>query len=153
MSARRFAEARSEWMDGFAAEPAGELDSLLRGYTLMPPYQRASPSETVVSLFSFLPKDDPLFDVLDGALADWIAARMAESDDVRLETGINAYIQDVQEALTVAHRLPLPRTVALLHDRFTDLTCWAETLDLGSARDVRGDYWHALALVDRKSVV
>jgi hypothetical protein len=150
MSALRFAEARSEWLDAFNADPAEELDSLLRGYTLVPPYQRANPSEVAVRLFSALGKDDPLMGLLDQSLVEWIVARLVEPEDARLEVGINAYIQHVQEALTVAHRLPLPLTVALLHDRFSDLTSWTERLNLGSARDLRADYWQTLALVQTR---
>lgn len=150
MSALRFAEARSEWLDAFNANPVEELDSLLRGYTLVPPYQRANPSEVAVRLFSALGEVDPLVGLLDRSLIEWIVARMAEPEDARLEAGINAYIQNVQEALTVAHRLLLPKTVALLHDRYSDLTSWAERLNLGSARDLRADYWHTLALVQTR---
>src|SRR4051812_23202725 len=134
MSALRFAKARSEWLDAFTADPAEELDSLLRGYTLVPPYQRANPGEVAVKLFSASGEDDPLMRLLDRSLVEWIDARIAEPEDARLEVGINAYIQHVQEALTVAHRLSLPLTVALLHDRYSDLTGWAERLNLGSAR-------------------
>jgi len=97
-----------------------------------------------------LGEDDPLMGLLDRSLVEWIVDRMAEPEDARLEVGINAYIQHVQEALIVAHRLSLPKTVALLHDRFSDLTGWAEALNLGSARDLRADYWHALALVQTR---
>jgi tetratricopeptide (TPR) repeat protein len=146
MSALSTTRPRHAWLDAFAQSPADEFDSLIRGYRLVPPYERADPNDVVVSLFRTLPEDDPLYGILDQTVSQWLLSCLREPPEVRLEEGINAYILDIQEAFAIVQRLKLSGTAALLRNRFTEFTNWTADLRLGPGRDLRLRYWHTLAL-------
>lgn len=141
---------RHPWLDRFRGAPAACLDDLLRALARVPPYERATPSETLVRLFGGLDPRDPDRQLLDDTLRDWLARRREDTPTLREEYGLSLFVTEYIDALSVVWLLELPQSAAWLQDNFLDLTRWAAPMRLSKAWDLPWSLARAGALTQCK---
>lgn len=125
------AAGRHPWLTKLADDPGPVLDRLLRGREVVPPYYRADAPDLLASLIAPAPRPDPMRDLLDAALCNWIQVRRAEGPEVRLGYGVGRYAGEVTLALSVVTQLALPLTARHLAVQLHHYDAWAAALDMG----------------------
>lgn len=110
-----FADA-SAWLDALRDDPEMRIDHLLRQWDAISPFERDGGGDSLAwSLKAHGTTGDAA--LVDHGLAQWLKARVMEPLPVVLDTGWNAYVTDLIEAFSLAARLPMPETGALLRSR------------------------------------
>lgn len=137
------------WLERFRADPAAELDEVLSGLAWIPPYERATPSETLNRLFGGLPKDAAELRLLDAALRGWLEQRRRWDAERRESYGLPSFVAEYMDALSVAWLLALPETGAWLQAQYFDLATWAAPLRLSKPWDLPRALAQAAALTQR----
>ena len=125
---------RHPWFASFDVDPEAALDAVLRGAAYVPPYQRASPAQTVEGLFGNLPPDSPEWPALDQALRAWLERVRHQTDEqIQRSGGVASFIAETGEALRLVWRLDLSQSAEWLRTGLVDLRGWAEPLMLDDA--------------------
>lgn len=133
------------WLAEFEAAPDRAFDALIRGVSVPFPYNRAEPREVVATLFGALSDRDPLRDVLDRVLGDWLARRRQDPPAWRAEYGMDRYVQELVDALHLVYRLDLRSTAGRLAGDYFAWLGWVRGLVMNSARDPLKEFWNVLA--------
>ena len=135
------------WLEQFRADPALQLDELLRGLAWVPPYERATPSEILKRLFGTLNQDDADLSLLDVSLSGWLETRWRHWDAEKRETyGLPRFVTEFTDAMSVVWLLELPVSGAWLQTNYFELTRWAAPLRLSKFWDLPSALAQAAAL-------
>ena len=117
------------WVERFAAtEPDHRiemLDSVLRDIADVPPYSRALPRDTLVTMFGGLPETDPVLIGLDRAMAAWLDERRCWGAKERRDYGLQHFVTDMDQALRTVVALSLSNARGWVCRNFLDLMHWA----------------------------
>lgn len=135
-------EGLHPWVERFAAmEPDHQikmLDLLLRDIADVPPYSRALPRDTLVTIFGGLPETTPVLVGLDRAMAAWLDKRRRWDAKERRDYGLQHFVTDMDQALRTVVALPLSNARDWVCRDFLDLMHWATPIsyDPNSRLDV-----------------
>ncbi|MCX7113670.1 MAG: tetratricopeptide repeat protein [Proteobacteria bacterium] len=135
------------WLEQFRADPATQLDDLLRGLAWIPPYERATPSEILKRLFGGLQRDDTDLNLLDENLRGWLETRwMQWNAEQREAYGLPRFVTELTDALSVIWLLELPVSGAWLQANYFELSRRAAPLRLSKFWDLPRALAQAAAL-------
>ena len=135
------------WLELFRADPATQLDELLRGLAWVPPYERSTPSEILKRLFGALNRDDTDLNLLDENLRGWLETRWMQWNAEQRETyGLPRFVTEFTDALSVVWLLELPVSGAWLQTNYFELAHWAAPLRLSKFWDLPRALAQAAAL-------
>jgi len=138
------------WLEQFLADPATQLDELLRGLAWVPPYERATPSEILKRLFGGLQRDDTDLNLLDENLRGWLETRWMHWDAEQREAyGLPRFVTELTDALSVVWLLELPVSGAWLQANYFELARWAAPMRLSKFWDLPRALAQAAALTQR----
>jgi len=138
------------WLELFRADPATQLDELLRGLAWVPPYERATPSEILKRLFGALNRHDTNLNLLDENLRVWLETRWMQWNVEQRETyGLPRFVTEYTDALSVIWLLELPVCGAWLQANYFELARWAAPLRLSKFWDLPRALAQAAALTQR----
>jgi tetratricopeptide (TPR) repeat protein len=127
----------NRWLTGLRQDPESALNDLLSGLARIPPFERATPSETLKRLFGGLRTDDPDVQLLDEALCMWLVRRWRnETATSREAYGVPRFVTEYMDALSVVWLLRLPKCGAWLQDNYLALALWAAPLRLSRVWDL-----------------
>jgi len=135
------------WLEQFRADPATQLNELLRGLAWIPPYERATPSEILKRLFGGLQRDDTDLSLLDATLRGWLETRWMRWDAEQREAyGLPRFVTELTDALSVVWLLELPVSGAWLQANYFELSRWAAPMRLSKFWDLPRALAQATAL-------